>query len=207
MKEWGFFILFIVLLILSKLFIWSIVVVDGHSMDPTLADRERLILVKTAQVNRFDIVVAKEKDPTDGSTKDIVKRVISMPGDTIKFSHDQLTIDGKVYKEPYLDAFKKQLKDGQLEKTYAAYPLNSTVTKADRDYFVQLAQSAQAFTTDGTTGSPTFEYKVPKGQYYLMGDNRIVSRDSRVVGTFSRSAIVGEAKLRFWPLNKMSFLK
>lgn len=206
MKDWGFFIIFIILLILSKIFIWSVVVVDGHSMEPTLADRERLIIVKTTQINRFDIVVAKEKD-SDGSSKDIVKRVIGMPGDTIKFNKDQLTINGKVYQEPYLKDFQKQLANGQIEKTYGAYPLNSSLVKADRDYFVKLAQTAQAFTTDGTTGNPTFEVKVPQGKYYLMGDNRIVSRDSRVVGSFSRKAIVGEAKLRIWPIPKFSVLK
>ena len=38
-----------------------------------------------------------------------------------------------------------------------------------------------------------------------MGDNRVVSQDSRAVETFKRSAIVGEAKLGVWPLNKISF--
>ena len=75
-------------------------------MDPTLADGEILFVVKHLPINRFDIVVAKE-ETADGSTKDIVKRVIGMPGDTIKFDHDQLTINNKVYPENYLKDYQK----------------------------------------------------------------------------------------------------
>ncbi|MDS6036455.1 signal peptidase I, partial [Streptococcus pneumoniae] len=48
-----------------------------------------------------------------------------------------------------------------------------------------------------------FTVKVPKGHYFLLGDDRLVSRDSREVGNFKASQIEGEAKLRFWPLNKI----
>ena len=101
LKEWGLFLFIIIAILLSRVFLWSLVVVDGHSMDPTLADKERLVIVRKSTINRFDIVVAKE-ETADGSTKDIVKRVIGMPGDTIKFDHDQLTINNKVYPENYL---------------------------------------------------------------------------------------------------------
>ncbi len=204
-KEWGLFIAIIIVALLTRIFVWDVVVVDGHSMDPTLADKERLIIVKTTKIERFDIVVAKETD--NGSTKNIVKRVIGMPGDIIKFDKDQLTINGKKYNEPYLADFKSQLADGKLEKTYQAYPLTSSLSAADRNNFVDLAQNAQAFTTDTNTGNPTFQVTVPKGEYFLMGDNRIVSRDSRVVGAFTRSDIIGEAKLRIWPLTKIGLMK
>jgi signal peptidase I len=202
LKEWGLFLFIIAAVLLSRIFLWSLVVVDGHSMDPTLADKERLVIVKKSTINRFDIVVAKEKT-ADGSTKDIVKRVIGMPGDTIKFDHDQLTINNKVYPENYLKDYQKQLANGQLEKTYGEYPLTNALSEQNRSLFVSLAQSTKAFTTD-STGSPTFTAKVPEGEYFLMGDNRVVSQDSRAVGTFKRSAIIGEAKLRVWPLNKIS---
>lgn len=207
MKEWGIFLTIIIIAILSRIFIWSLVVVDGHSMDPNLADKQRLVLIKTASINRGNIVVAEETDTVNGqtSTKDIVKRVVGMPGDVIKFDHDVLTINGKVTSEPYLDNFKKQLADGQLEKTYANYSLTSELTEANRSYFVQLAQQAKAFTTD-TTGNPVFTITVPQGQYLLLGDNRIVSRDSRAVGTFKRSEIIGRAEFRIWPLNQISTL-
>lgn len=205
LKEWGIFLLVIVAIILSRIFIWSLVIVDGHSMDPTLADKERLAIVKTSSIDRFDIVVAKEETST-GDTKDIVKRVIGMPGDVIKFNNDKLTINNKVYSETYLNNFHKQLANGTLAETYGAYPLTNSLTEQNRNLFVSLAENTKAFTTD-STGNPSFTVTVPQGEYFLMGDNRVVSQDSRAVGTFKRSAIIGEAKLRIWPLNKISLLK
>lgn len=205
LKEWGIFLLIIVAIILSRIFIWSLVIVDGHSMDPTLADKERLAIVKTSSIDRFDIVVAKEETST-GDTKDIVKRVIGMPGDVIKFNNDKLTINNKVYSETYLNNFHKQLANGTLAETYGAYPLTNSLTEQNRNLFVSLAENTKAFTTD-STGNPSFTVTVPQGEYFLMGDNRVVSQDSRAVGTFKRSAIIGEAKLRIWPVNKISLLK
>lgn len=205
LKEWGIFLLVIVAIILSRIFIWSLVIVDGHSMDPTLADKERLAIVKTSSIDRFDIVVAKEETST-GDTKDIVKRVIGMPGDVIKFNNDKLTINNKVYSETYLNNFHKQLANGTLAEIYGAYPLTNSLTEQNRNLFVSLAENTKAFTTD-STGNPSFTVTVPQGEYFLMGDNRVVSQDSRAVGTFKRSAIIGEAKLRIWPVNKISLLK
>lgn len=193
LKEWGPFILFVLVLGLSRLFLWQPVKVDGHSMDPTLADGERLIVLDHTKINRFDIVVAKETE--DGQTKEIVKRVIGMPGDTITYNDDTLYINGKEVDEKYLDEYKQAFDDDQLQDIYAYNSL-----------FPELAEKADAFTTD-SDGNTEFTVKVPKGEYYLMGDDRIVSKDSREVGTFPKSSIVGEVKFRFWPLSKIGFIE
>lgn len=193
LKEWGPFILFVLVLGLSRLFLWQPVKVDGHSMDPTLADGERLIVLDHTKINRFDIVVAKETE--DGQTKEIVKRVIGMPGDTITYNDDTLYINGKEVDEKYLDEYKQAFDDDQLQDIYAYNSL-----------FQELAEKADAFTTD-SDGNTEFTVKVPKGEYYLMGDDRIVSKDSREVGTFPKSSIVGEVKFRFWPLSTIGFIE
>lgn len=193
LKEWGPFILFVLVLGLSRLFLWQPVKVDGHSMDPTLADGERLIVLDHTKINRFDIVVAKETE--DGQTKEIVKRVIGMPGDTITYNDDTLYINGKEVDEKYLDEYKQAFDDDQLQDIYAYNSL-----------FQELAEKADAFTTD-SDGNTEFTVKVPKGEYYLMGDDRIVSKDSREVGTFPKSSIIGEVKFRFWPLSKIGFIE
>ena len=177
LKEWGPFILFVLVLGLSRLFLWQPVKVDGHSMDPTLADGERLIVLDHTKINRFDIVVAKETE--DGQTKEIVKRVIGMPGDTITYNDDTLYINGKEVDEKYLDEYKQAFDDDQLQDIYAYNSL-----------FQELAEKADAFTTD-SDGNTEFTVKVPKGEYYLMGDDRIVSKDSREVGTFPKSSPAG----------------
>lgn len=192
-KEWGWTILIVVLVLLSRLFIWSSVTVDGHSMDPTLSDRNKLVMVKTTKINRFDIVVAKEQE--NGKTKRIVKRVIGMPGDTIKYDRDQLYVNGKKTSEHYLNTYIKYFKNDKLQKAYAY-----------NTYFQSLARNSDSFTQDNG-GNTRFEIKVPKGQYYLLGDDRIVSKDSRAVGTFSRKNIVGEIKFRWWPFNHIGSIK
>ncbi|PZO96690.1 signal peptidase I [Streptococcus halichoeri] len=185
-KEWGFFILFVLILGLSRLFIWQPVRVDGHSMDPTLAHNERLIVIKHAKIDHFDIVVAKEEE--QGQTKEIVKRVIGLPGDTITYKNDTLYLNHKKVHEPYLDRFKKAFNKDKLASTYEYSSL-----------FQELAANSNAFTTDNQ-GRTEFTVHVPKGEYFLLGDDRIVSRDSREVGTFKKANFVGEVKLRYWPL-------
>ncbi len=190
-KEWGLFILFISAFILSRLYIWSPVTVDGHSMDPTLQDQEHLIMVRTTSIERFDIVVAAEDDGT-GSEKLIVKRVIGMPGDTIHYENDVLYVNDKEVDEPYLDDYLAAFAKDKLQDTYSYNP-----------QFQAVAQAATAFTLDAN-GSASFTVTVPQGQYFLLGDDRLVSQDSRRVGNFDKSAIKGEIVLRMWPLNRIS---
>ncbi|KGR73369.1 signal peptidase I [Streptococcus phocae subsp. salmonis] len=188
LKEWGPLTLFILLLLISRLFFWQAVKVDGHSMDPTLAHKERLIILKHTRINRFDIVVAQEEE--HGKKKEIVKRVVGMPGDNIKYKDDTLYINGKKTKEPYLVKYLNEFKKDKLASTYSY-----------NNIFQQLAEYSEAFTTD-TDGHTEFEVNVPKGEYFLLGDDRIVSRDSREVGTFKEKDLIGEVKFRFWPILK-----
>ena len=194
LKEWSPFALFIIVMLVLRVYVWQPVIVEGHSMDPTLADKERLVIIKTASIKRQDIVVAKEYNKETQESKNIVKRVIGMPGDTVTFNNDVLTVNGQEVKEPYLANYHKQLSVDHLQQTYQ---YNS--------FFQSLAKNAKAFTISAT-GQTTFTVKVPQGQYFLMGDNRLVSQDSRHVGTFPKSDIVGEAKLRIWPLKKIGLL-
>ena len=189
LHEWGLFILFISLFLLTRLFLWLPVQVEGHSMDPTLADGQRVIVLKHTSIERFDIVVAKEVE--NGKTKQIVKRIIGMPGDTITYQNDKLTINGKEVKEEYLKEFHAAFAKDKLQKEYAY-----------SDYFQQLAKESKAFTVNADKNT-AFSVTVPEGKYFLLGDNRIVSKDSREVGYFDKSALVGEVKFRFWPLDKI----
>ena len=194
LKEWSPFALFIIVMLLLRVYVWQPVIVEGHSMDPTLADKERLVIIRTASIKRQDIVVAKELNKETNETKNIVKRVIGLPGDTISFKNDVLMVNDKVVKEPYLADYQKAFASDHLQKTYQG-----------NAFFQSLAQNAKTFTLSAASQTE-FSVKVPEGQYFLMGDNRLVSQDSRQVGTFKKSDIVGEAKLRIWPLKKIGLL-
>lgn len=192
-KEWGSFLLFTSLILLSWIFIWVNVTVDGHSMDPTLADGDKLFVLKVTPVDRFDIVVAQEEDE-NGKIKRIVKRVVGMPGDTLEFSNDTLKINGVETDEPYLDDYIAKFQADRLQSTYSYNKL-----------FQDLAKASPSFTTDADR-NPFFTVTVPEGEYFLLGDDRIVSKDSRQVGTFEHDDIIGEVIFRFWPFNTMGQL-
>ncbi|HFI0787695.1 TPA: signal peptidase I [Streptococcus suis] len=190
LAEWGIFLLFMAAFFASRYFIWDPVSVDGHSMDPTLQHQEKLIMLKTSSIDHFDIVVASETD-SDGKEKLIVKRVIGMPGDTIRYENDVLYINNEQIDESYLAEYLTAFKEDKLQTVYSY-----------NKQFQAVAQSAEAFTQDAN-GYVDFTVTVPEGQYYLMGDDRLVSLDSRSVGTFSRENIKGEVVFRMWPLNRI----
>lgn len=192
LKEWGLFGLIIGGIILSRIYLWTPVRVDGHSMDPTLADSEYLLVINKLPIDRFDIVVASETE--NGKTKEIVKRVIGLPGDTIEYKNDVLYINGKETDEPYLKEYIQKFKEDKLQSTYSGKGFEE-----NGELFRQMAQIAEAFTVD-KDGSATFTKKLLDDEYLLLGDDRIVSKDSRQVGAFKKDQIKGEAVLRLWPL-------
>lgn len=75
-------------------------IVDGHSMDYTLQDRERIFMWKLAKIDRFDIVVLEA--PSNPS-KLYIKRVIGLPGDTIEYKDNLLYLNGHPIEEAYLN--------------------------------------------------------------------------------------------------------
>lgn len=149
-------------------------------------------MISMTQIERFDIVVAVEEG-ADGKQTKIVKRVIGMPGDILNFDNDTLYINGVKTEEPYLNEYIAAFQKDKLQETYS---YNS--------YFQELAQRANAFTLN-SQGQTTFSIEVPEGEYFLMGDDRLVSKDSRQVGAFPQEAIIGEIKFRMWPLKHIRF--
>ncbi|MBO0421745.1 signal peptidase I [Enterococcus plantarum] len=163
---------FILLLALFlRAFVLTPVEVVGISMEPTYHESDRLWQSSFLNPKRFD--VATFPSPRDG--KRIVKRIVGLPGDTIRMENDQLYINDKKYDEPYLDEFKNALTDGN--------PLTTDFT---------LKNSATAPAT-----------VVPEGKYFVLGDNRRKTDDSRYFGFVDKEAIVGVVYFRYYPLNKI----
>lgn len=106
-----------------------------------------------------------------------IKRVIGMPGDRIKFKNDVLYINNQKTAEPYLTEGKRLYANGAL------YTSDFTLDKLQ--------------VTHGIA-------KVPQDSYFVMGDHRNVSRDSREIGYVSKDKIIGVVKLRYWPLQKIT---
>jgi len=164
------------------MFVFSPVKVEGHSMDPTLHDNQRLITSKISNLDRQDIITTKEPD---NQNIYVVKRIIGLPGDHVEMKNNTLMINGKKYEEPYLNAFKEKF---TKDKLFDEYSYNTA--------FQEQAANATSFTND-------FNVTVPKNQYFVMGDNRLISKDSRIFGFVDKSLIQGKVILRFWPLNEI----
>jgi len=75
------------------------------------------------------------------------------------------------------------------------------LTSRNNNIYVNGKKLVEHWQHDPTLGSDIGYVKVPKGQYFMMGDNRPSSCDSRMWGTLSKSLIVGKVVLRIWPLS------
>lgn len=167
-------------LVLSRLLIWQIVSVSGHSMDPTLTDKEHLLMVKHLPIDRYDIVVAESKDKNNGDHL-IVKRVIGLPGDTIKIEYDNLYINNVLVDEKYIAKYKTLHEQKRLASVYDEI----------NDSYGRIAMDAEYFTRDALENS-IYEVTLKDNEYLLLGDNRLLSKDNRHTGPTSVSKIVGE---------------
>lgn len=153
-------------------FFFAPVMVDGDSMEPTLADGDYLLLNKFSEIERFDIVVFP---PPDEEDTQYIKRVIGVPGDTVEYREDILYLNGEAVEQPFLEADAVE----------------------DVSYF-----SSGDFSLLTLLG----EEEVPAGQYFVLGDNRLNSRDSRSFGFVEEEVVLGKATLRYWPFDDFGFV-
>ena len=159
----GFLITIVVCLVIAKLltsFVFLSVMVSGSSMETTLKNGDKGItdglFYKMFGVDRFDIVIIEE----DGYEEKLVKRVVGLPGETIKYESGQLYVNGEPVEENFIsDDVKKQ-----------------TVTRY---------------------GNDIPEIKLKDDEYYVLGDNRGNSTDSRYFGAIKKSQIKGVGMMLF----------
>lgn len=152
-KELIPYIAIIVIVLLFRTFIATPVRVDGDSMNPTLKNGEILFLNKMDHsYERFNIIVFNY-----GGTK-LVKRIIGLPGDSIKYIDNQLYLNGEIFDEPF-------------------------------DHRMTLDFS--------------FDEVIPDGSYFVLGDNRTDSLDSRYIGLVNEKDIEGVVSFSIFPPKKI----
>ena len=162
-----------------KTFLIQAFYIPSLSMAPTLKEDDRVLVNKLSydlhDVNRGDVVVF-ESPPNEGSaTKDLIKRVIGLPGETLEARDGQVLINGRVLPEPWLE------RDVQTR-----------------------GPMCQVETLPGCQGPD--KIVVPPDTYFVMGDNRANSRDSRFVGAIADDLIIGRAFVKVWPVTAIGLL-
>nr|WP_044022718.1 signal peptidase I [Bacillus sp. SG-1] len=101
----------VVIAVAVRGFLFTPVLVEGASMNTALEDRERVIVSKIGDIDRFDIVVFHRDEQ-----QDYIKRVIGLPGDRIEYKEGTLYVNGVPVEESYLDEQKEKL-HGDLTKS------------------------------------------------------------------------------------------
>lgn len=150
----------IIIAVLIRTYVVALVKVNGTSMNPTLENKDFMILNKINyrfnDIKRFDIVVIKEEKEY------LIKRVIGLPGDKIEYKDNKLYVNGKYVEEKFEH-------------------------KRTNDFTLDELKSKT----------------VPKNTYFVLGDNRTNSMDSRIIGFIPENRIVGKTSLTILPFNRI----
>lgn len=172
-------------------FLWLVPVnVSGASMEPNLKNGQHVVAVKTAKVKHNSVIVfdASGVDPNAAPKKNYVKRVIGMPGDSIRYSKTgKLYVNGKYQSQNYISKYEQQ--GGTLSGYSNGFNLVTAARQNDWSNKWSLAIGNNRVN------------KVPKNCYFVLGDHRSVSEDSRVYGFVPKSKLVGVVKVGFWKSN------
>lgn len=169
--------------------------VDGTSMVPTLSNGDLLFADKLSyhlhSPSRGDIVIL---EPPSNPDQDFIKRVIGVPGDVIEIKPDYSTNGSK----PRAAVLIKPGGQGDFQVLDEPYLPDQT-----QDPWVDTASCC---TADGRWSPQPNAITIPQDQYFVLGDNRNASKDSRAIGFIPRDKILGRALLRIWPLSHLGFL-
>ena len=204
-RNWRGFVLFVILVFIpirSSLADWNWV--PSGSMNPTIMEGDLVYVNKLAYGLRFPLTLSrigswgepKAQDivvcfsPDDGIR--LVKRVIACPGDKVKVLGNKLYINDEVveYEFKPIDSVEHLANEysgnGQLYEEYLS----------DVPHLIM-------HTPHMNTIKNFDEIIVPEGKYFVMGDNRDNSKDSRYFGFIERKQIIGKVTMVLGSLNKL----
>ena len=187
----SFFPVLLIVLVLRSFLIEPFQIPTG-SMIPTLEVGDFILVNKYAYGLRLPIIGTKLMDVTDPKRGEVmvfipphenkyyIKRVIGLPGDTVRYEESNLYINGELVERKFLESRLIETERGGI----SAELYNETIGEIEH-----ITQLIPAFNRERNRTS----WVIPNGFYFMMGDNRDNSSDSRVWGTVSEKDIVGKA--------------
>ncbi|MEK7559694.1 MAG: signal peptidase I [Patescibacteria group bacterium] len=142
-------------------------IVEGDSMEPNFSDGQYLIIDEISyrfkEPKRGDVIIF---NPPVGQHIFFIKRIIGLPGETIKIENGKVILGG-----------------------------------------AQRAMLEESYLPEGTKTIPDISIKLSQNEYFVLGDNRGRSLDSRTWGALKKDDITGRAFLRLWPLSQINIIK
>ena len=189
------FVISAIVILLFVNFVAHPVRVDGESMYPTLKDGEfgftNVGGVLLNGVERGDIVVVTMEE--EGQKPHWVKRVIGLPGETVSCVNDVVYINGKVLDETkYIDPDYRQSFMEENNCKWFNKVFNSNDKENKRNYNPDFEDRTYIDFKEVTLG---------EDEYFVMGDNRPYSKDSRYVGPVKKSQIFAKKMLVLLPIS------
>lgn len=167
LKHWLFdwietIVVALVLALVIRAFFLQVFWIPSGSMEPTLDINDRIVVNKVAyffrQPKRLEVVVFRQVPLMDTSKKDLIKRLVGMPGETFEVRNGAIYINNQPIVEKHT-----------IHQDYANF------------------------------GPIT----IPPDSFFVMGDNRPESADSRYWGYLPSKNLIGPAFLRIWPLSRL----
>ncbi|MGM0212605.1 signal peptidase I [Enterococcus sp. AZ109] len=179
MKKWQdqlwlaikYFLIALFLGVIIRGFLLIPIPVTGNSMNQTLKQGDMVLMEKFTKVQRFDVIVFRQDDGTT-----YIKRVIGLPGETIRYDQDQLYINEERVPENFLT--NNQDHDNENTPYTTSFNLRDLI---DVD-------------------------QLPQNEYFVLGDNRRISKDSRSFGTVNSREIMGKARFVYYPISDIKFI-
>ncbi len=157
--------------------------VQQQSMMATINPGEYVLIEKVTSrfgdYQRGDIIVFHPPAGADqGNGIPFIKRIIGLPGDTVRLENGRVLIT----------------------------PADGQAVRLNEPYVIKGSDGRSAATLPHAPDA-TASWTVPRGSFFVMGDNRTSSEDSRVFGAISRESIIGRAWLRYFPLDRIGFVE
>lgn len=148
---------------------FRIVKVDGYAMTPTLNDQDQLFVYKWGKIKRFSLVALTPSS----SRPAVTRRVIGLPGETIRYEKGQLYVNEEEVVERFFSSLVQEGIDEPLTEDFTLSQLSSDLKV------------------------------IPEGSYLVLGDNRPYASDSRSFGLVKEDQIVGVVTARVFPLHSL----
>ena len=169
---------------LANLLMAARFVVKGESMLPNFAMDQYVLVSRLAYQSRApsrgDVVVLRHPGQP---RRNYIKRIVGLPGERVQAGDGRVRINGEVLVEPYL----YRGDDGRFKggMSHPDGPLGE----------------------QGPADGGSEEWFLEEDRYFVMGDNRQYSDDSRAFGPVGRDLIVGKAWIRYWPRDAWGFIR